>query len=858
MRRILGFAMAFTLIGVWLASGAFAFFLQSKQPRYSGYEVLPGLTKQGEAKFDSFGIPHIVAETEEDAYRMLGYLHAQDRLFQMEMSRRVARGELAEILGPDLVPVDRLFRTLRLRQHAEEWVRAFDLKSDEGRAAQAYVEGINHFIAVGATPIEFQLMDIPVRPFSLVDSVAIAGYMAYGFATGFYTDPLLTYVRDRHGDAYLADLGFDRGEGPWVAETPAESMQSNSFIEEDFLDEELMEEDLLDDVFDEDWLEEDAPDASPASPDADLQGALQGIEPVIALLHGLHAELPWAGGLAGSNAWAMSGTLTHSGKPILASDPHVAFSQPSVWYEAQLTVQPEKAKQPLFDLYGHHLAGVPFALLGHNYEMAWGVTMFKNDDIDLYVEELNPENPHEVKYRGEWQPLRTETETIRVKGGADVLHVVRITPHGPVINDVFPALAVDARPVALKWGWHSLENDLLGAAYRLAHSDGLESARDAVQGIHAPGLNVVYANAAGDIAWWGAARIPERPHHVHPSFLLDGASGQDEYLGYWPFEDNPQVENPASGVIISANHEPQPTAAGVVWGYYNDIARAQRIRELLQAKPGEWTLADMQQVQLDTGSHYYAHMGKVIPPIVERSLATVPDPLAAEALAYFWDWNGEHGLNDVAPTLFRQFRAELLVLTFRDELGPLHFASLLKTKMVDRTLPRLIVNRDSPWWDNVETADRVETRNEIVAQAWGQAVRVLADQLGSRPPKWTWSRAHQLTHVHPIGRRQPFGRFFNVGPYPVTGGRETINNMSFALTGGDVPVTHGPSTRRLYDFGDIEHSLGINPTGQSGYFLNRHYDNQAWLFAEGKYRPQVINQVTLHASHKSKIVFAPR
>ncbi len=876
--------MAFTLIGFWLASGAFAFFLQSKQPRYSGYLVLPGLARGGEAKFDSFGIPHIQAETEEDAYRMLGYLHAQDRLFQMEMSRRVARGELAEILGPDLLPVDRLFRTLRLRQHAEEWVRGFDTGSDVGRAASAYVAGINHYLEVGATPIEFQLLGIPMRPFTLVDTVAIAGYMAYGFATGWYTDPLLTHVRERHGDAYLADLGFDRGDGPWVAEPRAEPDQDDAFIEEDFLDEELLDEDLLEEF----WLDDELPDGNGARQNGARQNgagaadtALRGLEPVVALMHGLQDELAWTGGLAGSNAWALSGALTHSGRPILASDPHVAFSQPSVWYEAQLTVQPGDdaesgteggsgearaageptasiATAPVFDLYGHHLAGVPFAMLGHNFSMAWGVTMFKNDDIDLYIEELNPANPNEVKYRGAWEPLRVETEIIRVKGGPDVQHVVRITPHGPILNDVFPALAADTRPVALKWGWHSLENDLLGAAYRLAHSDGLASAREAVRDIHAPGLNIVYANADGDIAWWAAARIPARPPHVHPSFLLDGASGRDEYDGYWPFADNPQIENPPSGMIISANHEPRPTGGGVVWGYYNDISRAQRIRALLEAKDGGWTVADMQQIQLDTGTDYYARMGRLIPPIVERSLATVPDPLAAEALAYFWDWDGSHGLDAVAPTLFQQFRADLLELACRDELGPVHFESFLKTKMVDRTLPRLLENRDSPWWDNLETTDRVETRNDIVAQAWSRTVRKLADRFGGRPSKWTWNRAHQLTHVHPVGRKAPFGRFFNVGPYPVPGGRETINNMSFALDGAGAPVAHGPSTRRLFDLGDIEHSLGINPTGQSGYFLNRHYDNQAWLFAQGQYRPQIINQLTLHASHKSKIVFAPR
>ncbi len=875
MRRLIGFGAAFLLIGIWFSAGAVAFFLQSKQPRYSGYEVLPGLTHMGEVKFDNWGIPHIKGDTEEDVYRMLGYLHAQDRLFQMEMSRRVARGELAEILGPDLVPVDRLFRSLRLAQHAREWVADFRLDSPEGRAAQAYIEGVNHYIDKGATPIEFLLIDIPKRPFTLEDSVAIAGYMAYGFSTGLYADPLLSHVKARYGEAYLADLGYDRGAGPWVAEAipepkltapPTTPGQIPGATDEGVHGLPDGETEEPQDVSAEDV--ESVEEGSPVGQDAPVEGsvpavpgarrAVEALEPLVALLHDLDGRLPWAGSLSGSNAWALGGSRTHSGKPILASDPHVAFSQPSVWYEAQLTVQPPKAAAPVFDLYGHHLAGVPFALLGHNFDMAWGVTMFKNDDVDLYIEEINPANSTEVKYRGTWQPLKVVDEVIRVKGGQDVLHTVRITPHGPILNDVVPGLAASPNPVALKWGWLSKENDLLGAAYRLAHSRSLADTRAAVSGIHAPGLNIMYANAKGDIAWWAAARIPERPAHVHPSFLLDGASGRDEYLGYWPFSDNPQVENPASGMIVSANHEPRPTSRGTVYGYYNDIARAQRIESLLQGKPGGWTLEDMKQIQQDTQTTYYAKLGSLIPPIVERSLATNPDMLAAEALAYFWDWDGSHEPDAVAPTIFQQLLYEILELACKDELGEVHFTSFLKTKMVDKTFHRLLANRDSPWWDNVGTPDRVETRGEIITQAWLRAVRKLSDRFGARPARWTWSRAHTLTHVHPVGRKAPFGRLFNVGPYPVPGGRETINNLSYALDGAGAPVTHGPSTRRLYDLADMEHSLGINPTGQSGYFLNRHYSNQAWLFATGQYRPQLINQVTLRASHKSQIVFAPR
>ncbi len=804
MRSVLTFTSIFLVLALWMATGVFALFLHTKQPRHSGYLILPGLEHPVEAKFDRWGIPHIYAQAENDAYRALGYLHAQERLFQMEMSRRVARGELAEVFGAELVSVDRLFRTLRLARFADEFVAAKNLDEPVFQAAQAYLDGVNHFLENGPRPIEFQMLDIDPRPFTLADTVAIGGYMAYTFSHGFQTDPLLTFIRDRYGAAYLADLGFQKSEGGAVPEAVHAVMQQ-----------------------------------------------------VSAVMHAADEALGGQPSFAGSNAWAISGARTFSGKPILASDPHIAFSQPSVWWEAHLVVQPEDAESPVFELYGHHLAGVPFALLGHNPAMGWGVTMFKNDDTDMYVEAFDPAQPGKVKYRGDWVDLVTETEVIRVRDSDDVAHVVRVTPHGPIISDVIPALAASPRPVAVRWGYHDPDNGLFRAFYELSRSQSLEQARRAVSRIHAPGLNIMYANAGGDIAWWAAARIPERRAGLHPGFMLDGASGADEPLGRWPFADNPQRENPESGYLLSANNEPRSETRGRVWGYYNVPERAQRIGTLLQAKEKNWTVEDMKSIQLDTRTDYYAGLNTLIPPIVEKSLVNNPDVLAAEALAFFWEWDGSHDVDDVAPTIFQEFLFQFLRLTFLDELGEAYFESLLKTKLVDKTVPVLLRNRQSPWWDNV-TTPHVETRDQLIAQAWIQATQVLKDRFGSRPVKWTWGKAHRLLHVHPVGRRKPFDRFFNVGPFPAPGGRETINNLSNKIESGVHDVYHGPSTRRLLDFGDIDHALGINPTGQAGFFLNRHYDDQAYLFATGQYRTQITDPRTIHANHKSLLVFAPR
>jgi penicillin amidase len=787
-------AAILTAVGL-AVGGTAAWYVHAKQPVRSGSMRLQGLKSAVGVDYDERGVPHIRAENESDLYRTLGYVHAQDRLFQMEMVRRLANGELAEILGPNLVETDKLFRTLGLRARADAMVANMDMKTPAGQAMLAYLDGINQYQARRKAPIEFDVLGIPKRPFTPHDIAAVTGYLAYSFAAAFKTEPVLTFVRDKLGPNYLR-------------------------------------------VFDLEWHPEGV--VGLALSNADWNGLQQ--------LSARSTQALDAAGMAvfeGSNAWAISGKRTANGKPVLAGDPHMAYSSPSIWYEAHLSA-------PGFNLYGHYQALVPMAMLGHNQQFGWSITMFENDDIDLVAEKVNPANANQVWVRGQWVDLQSRMETIKVKGAADVQWAVRQSPHGPIINDSFKD-SMGSTPVAMWWTFLETENPVLEAFYDLNRADTREKARMAASKIHAPGLNVVWANAKGDIAWWAAAKLPIRPPGVNPTFILDGSNGEAEKTGFYAFNYNPQEENPARGYIVSANQQPKPSSGVPVPGYYCLPDRAERLDSVLRNPENKWDTASAQALQLDTGNGYAVRVLNDLMPILKAVTTEPYDKAFLEPLAV---WNGDYTRDSVAALLFTQLVFELLHETMADELGEVQFNNLLKTFAVDSALPRLVADANAPWWDNVKTK-AIESRFEATRIAWQKTLRHLESVYGNDLLQWKWGNAHTLTHPHPLGMQKPLDRLFNVGPFTVAGGRETPNNLKYAIGPAPFPVKAGPSTRRVIDFADASKAVGINPTGQSGVLFDKHYADQAELFAEGLYVPQILSTADLRTHTKSTLTLRP-
>ncbi len=806
--------IAIGLLALVLGAGVLVLAMwQASMPQRDGNLPLNGLSATVQVHYDDFGVPHIQAQNDSDLYRALGFVHAQDRLFQMEMMRRLAKGELAEILGPKLLDTDRIFRTLGLRQHAEQAAARLDLGSPAGQAMVAYLDGINQFQSNRPLPLEFHLLRIQPQPFTVADSFSVAAYMAYSFAAGFRTEPVLSHIHDELGPAYSAL--FDR---PWQSEgvwrQPAAVPLS-------------------------------APPVALAQQTARTHGghaAAPEVRDAMQWLRWSKAAMDVAGMpvLEGSNAWAVSGQRTASGRPLLAGDPHIAYAVPAVWYEAHLS-------SPGFELYGHFLALNPMALLGHNRAFGWSLTMFQNDDTDLVALSVDPNNPNRIWHQGTWVDLTLREETIAVKGADSLVLSVRSSPHGPVINDALPS-PPHGKPLALWWSLYHTPNPIVEAFYQLNRADSLDKARQAASLIHAPGLNVVWAHANGDIAWWAAARLPIRPDGVDPSRILDDARGEAHKLGFLPFERNPQEENPARGFVVSANQ--QPAAATPIPGYYNTGDRARRLFQQLAQDAVRWDTPLSQALQLDGQTDYFARIWRPLADDLRAAAANDEERMWVELLLA---WDGNHGADKIAPTLANQLAFDLLQQTMADELGTEWMALLLRTRLVDMALPRLAADAHSPWWDRRDTP-AVETRAQVVAQAWRASLAHLKSQLGPVVKNWAWGEVHSLTHVHPLGRVSPLDRVFNVGPFPVAGGREMPNNQNHALTAAPWRVTYGPSTRRVIDFAQPQAAQGVLPVGQSGVWGDPHYSDQALLHAQGRTRGQWLDAPDVDA-HTRSVLF---
>ena len=799
MKRALKIIALLLATLIVVSTAGVSWYLYSKQPQRSGNLTLSQLQAPVTVRYDERGVPHIRAENEADLYRSLGYVQAQDRLFQMEMMRRLAQGELAEVLGPKLADVDRLFRTLGIREHAQAAVAKIDRNSAASRALAAYLDGINQFQATHPAPLEFDLLGIPKRAFTAQDTFAVTGYLAYSFAATFRTEPALTYVRDKLGAGYLKIFDLDSHPDGVITAGLTKAMNRA------------------------DWQQLDQ----------------------IAQLSQKALEMVGLPQFEGSNAWAVSGSRSASGKPLLAGDPHIAYSAPAVWYEAHLSA-------PGFELYGHHQGLVPTALLGHNAQFGWSLTMFENDDIDLIAEKVNPDNANQVWYHGQWVDMQSREETILVKGAAPIRLTLRRSPHGPIITDAFPTL-LGKTPVAMWWAFLETENPILDAVYELNRADTSARAAQAASKIHAPGLNVVWANAAGDIGWWAAAKLPIRPANVNPSFILDGSNAEADKLGFYPFSENPQEVNPARGYIVSANHEPKSANGVPVPGYYCVPERAQRLDERLRDGTVKWDNKASQALQLDTQTSYSQRVLKLLLPLLTN---LVTDPSERTLLQNLSAWDGQHSLDSVNATVYHQLLYEIARAAMADEMGEVQFKNLLTTRALEFALPRLIADADSPWWDNRNTP-AIESRSDTLKVAWRATLMHLQTTFGANSTTWAWGKAHTLTHGHPLAAQRPLDKLFNIGPFAAPGGRELPNNLGHHIGPAPWAVTYGPSTRRVIDFADASKALGISPVGQSGVLFDAHYKDQAATFIAGGYVPQHLSEADVTANTRETLTLAP-
>ena len=794
-------------LGIWL-------WLRGLQPNYNAELQLPGLKAPVEVLYDDYGVPHIYAQNEDDLFYAFGYVQAQDRLAQMEIVRRLADGRLAEVFGAKALSSDKFFRTLSFRKHANWAVDSlYKINPDAPhvKAAEAYLRGLNYFVNTGKTPIEFTLAGIPKTEFTLADMQIVAGYMGYTFVDAFRSEAIATLIHTKFGPEYFNDV-----LGTWKQGDPKTPVQRIGTVP-----------------------------PPPISATA-LLSAAHSLVHMANQLTALEKSLPYPP-YHGSNGWVISGAKTKSGKPMLSNDTHIAFSQPSVWYEAHLEC-------PGFRFYGSFLAGAPVPVLGHSEYGGWGLTMFENDDADFFREKVNPANANQVWYKDHWENLAFREEIIKVKGEPDVKLPVKQSRHGIIMNGSFDKVKDEKDPIALWWVYHQFPSRSLEMFYELAHAKTAIDAGKAASKLTSPGLNIMWGDTQGNIAWWAAGKLPKRPSSVNPMLILDGSTGKDDPQGWLDFSENPQMLNPKQGVVYTANNQPDDRGSGLVAGYYVAGDRARRIEQLLLTNKKDWTEAEMRKVINDVVQPTSVGLLKDILPIIQTGKLSASAKTAQQKLAA---WDGTHGLTNVEPVIYYRFQYRLLQNMLRDELGQEGFMAFEHNMNFKRNLPHLLRNDASKWWDNRSTPTK-ETRAEIITTSLNEAVVDLEKQLGSNQADWRWERVHTLEHKHPLGIIPVIGKYFNVGPLPAPGGRETINNLDFTIDStGNYRVVYGPALRRIVDFGEPEQGRSVLPTGQSGYFLSPHYDDQAQLFLDGGSRPERMNRADIEQVQRGKTIFKP-
>ncbi|AZJ34892.1 penicillin acylase family protein [Tenacibaculum singaporense] len=774
-------------IGVWL-------FTKTLHPTYKGELALADISDKVTVYYDKVGVPHINAQNQQDAYTALGYVHAQDRLWQMELIRRIAAGRLAEVFGKDLVRVDKFFSGLGIEEAAEKTIEELDKNSEAYKLTEAYLNGINQFIEEGATPLEFYLVGLDKENYTIKDVYNVFGYMAFSFAIAHKTDPLLTEVKEKLGEPYVNEL-------------------LNSFNENLTLNKTTNTKEIK----------------------AELSLAVSEIMD----------QLPVAP-FIGSNSWVIAPSKTKNGKVIFANDPHINFSQPSVWYQNHI-------KTPDFEIYGFNLALMPFPLLGHNKEYAYGLTMLANDDLNFYEEKNNPENSMEYKTPQGYQKYELWDKHIKVKDGKDTTYQVKVSKHGPIMNGLIEHVT-DERPIAMNWIYTQLPNQLLEASHKMSHANSLEDFKTGTAKIHAPGLNVMYGDAKGNVGWFASAKLYELRGSLSSKMYLNGASGKDEIIEYLDFEENPQAENPSWNYVYSANNQPDSVRGKLYPGYYQPEDRAKRIVQLLEPK-NDFTKEDVAEMIYDVTSLVVPEIGRELLASVDKSSLS---PSAKKAYSVLEKWNGEYLKTNVAPTIYNRFLYEFLTATYKDELGD-SFQLFIDTQLQDQVLAQQAKREQSVWWDDISTTNKVETRNEIITTAFQKSITFLQNQLGENVENWTWNRVISVEYEHAIGKAGGLLRkFFNVGPFETIGGNEVINNQIFKLDSTGVYKIHGgPSTRRVIDFSDVENSIAILPTGQSGNVFSPYYKDQAQKYVDGEFVKMILNEAVIKKS-KNKLVFLPK
>ncbi len=795
MKKVIGYILVILLILVIIGYFVIYHFNSRALPDYNKAMSLPGLRAKVEVYRDSFGIPHIYADNDEDLYQVIGYLTAQDRLWQMDLLRRVTTGRLSEIFGKDMIKTDMLMRALQIPEKSQKVISQSD--PSVLKAFQAYAKGVNNYIKDNyeKLPVEFTILGYKPDLWKVEHSFNLIGYIAWDLNGAWNAEIILHKLKSKLTARQLIDL-IPRPD----------SMQSTIYSTAKYT--EL------------DWRSE-------------LMSASSKIEDL-----GLQA-------FRGSNNWVVSGSKTASGKPILANDMHLSYSAPGIWYQIHQVI-PGK-----LDVTGVLLPGQPFVVSGHNQKIAWGLTNVMSDDIDFYKETVNPMDSNQYKLDGKWLKFRIKHENIAIKGGDTVRYNFKFTHRGPVISML---KGVSGNVISMRWMGNEPSNEVQ-SIYRLNRAQNWTDFCNAMRTFVSISQNVAYADSQGNIGMYCCAGIPIR--YGNPTEVLEGDTSAYDWRGIVPFEDLPHKFNPKEGFAVSANNRTADSSYNHYISSWFDLPfRYDRIVEMLKVDK-KLTVSDIAAIQTDETSKLASFYLPGLIEIVNKHSKL--SNTAYRSLNLLKNWKYHMAAGNSAAAIFEVFYNRIIENLVKDEMGDILYQEFLNDKILVRNMFHNVWrNRESVLCDNILTRNKIENYNDVVIKSFDETIIYLTQNLGSESDKWEWGKIHLFTLSHPLGKVHLLNKVFNLnrGPFEVGGSFHTVGPYTYKFT-DKFNVSSGASQRHIYDFGDWDLSLSVIPSGISGIPSSPHYCDQTEMFLAGKYHRDLFSFEAVQQNVKYKSTYTP-
>jgi len=792
LKRIL----TIVLIVIVLAIAGGMIFLNSVKtravPDYNASVDLYNLTGTVTVYRDSLGIPHIYAENEVDLYRTVGYVMAQDRLWQMDLLRRVTTGRLSEVLDPGLVETDRLFRALDFTGKSRKVIAETD--PEILRCIEAYTDGVNQFIDRNQKnlPFEFTMLGYKPDPWEIEHTYNLIGYMAWDLSSGWNTEMSLYKIQQLVSDTLFKELLPD--------------MKYHDIpVIPDFM----------------------SPDHT-----LELQTAMSAaIETIEAL--GLQV-------FEASNNWAISGKKSLTGMPLMANDMHLGLNAPGIWYQMHQVIEGK------LNVTGVALPCTPFIIAGHNEDIAWGFTNVTVDDLDFYLETINPADSNQYLLDGEWQDMRIVKEEIPVKGEDEpVVRINRFTHRGPVVSEF---KEVKDKVISAHWQGNEMSNEVR-TVYLLNHAGNWEEFRDALRTFTSVSQNVVYADRFGNIGLQVAAGVPIR--YSGGILVYPGDTSLYDWQGVVPFEELPCSFNPECGYVSSANNKTVDDSYPYYIGTWFSLPwRIGRIRQMLEEEEllGTEEFKMMQRDQHSLKAWDYTRL----------YLEALRDQVSGDYLPAYQalaEWDYDMKTSSAAALIFEIMWLELNKAMFQDELAE-NYRQVAYNPIGDNLIEKTRVTRRSLWCDNVNTPDKIESFQDNIRTAFQWAVDTITSMYGPEVSTWEWGKLHKFVLKHPLGSVPIVEKLFKVnrGPYSVGGSDHTVCPFSYPK-GKSFISDFGASERHIFNTANWDSSLTVIPTGISGVPASPHYLDQTQLYINNRYHSDYFSREAVEENSLYRALF---